>query len=316
MSNSKFPKITNTALKLDKLTKQYSLSAQNKNIYALDSVSFSIEKGSIVALLGPNGAGKSTLINILSGITNKTSGYAEINGYDIDKDVNLAKLSIGVVPQELVMDPYFTPRETLNFQSGYYGIKKQNYLTEELLKKLSLSDKSNSYVRFLSGGMKRRLMIAKAMVHSPPILILDEPTAGVDVNLRQTLWDSIKKLNQKGTTILITTHYLEEAESLCNEVIMIDKGKVLVKGKIKKLLENIDIKSIEIYLDSEIKVLPLELKKYGFIKKNSKCLSIDYKPSQTSIEKILNIILTNKIQIKDITTIEPSLEDLFNNLLK
>ncbi|MBF96136.1 MAG: multidrug ABC transporter ATP-binding protein [Pelagibacterales bacterium] len=315
MFKKKILRVNSKALQIEKLTKNYTVNNKNQASTALDNVSFSIEKGSMIALLGPNGAGKSTLINILSGITNKSSGKASINGFDIDNNINEAKLSIGVVPQELVMDPYFTPRETLNFQSGYYGIKKKDYITEELLYKLNLLEKADSYVRFLSGGMKRRLMIAKAMVHSPPILILDEPTAGVDVNLRQRLWDSIKELNRKGTTILLTTHYLEEAESLCKEVIMIDKGKIIIKGEIKKLLENIDLKSISIFIENEIKQLPKDLKKLGVLLKNKKCLTLDYKPSDTSIEKILNIILRNNIQIKDIVTSEPSLEDLFNNLV-
>ncbi|PPR27299.1 MAG: Doxorubicin resistance ATP-binding protein DrrA [Alphaproteobacteria bacterium MarineAlpha9_Bin4] len=315
MFKKKILRVNSKALQIEKLTKNYTVNNKNQASNALDNVSFSIEKGSMIALLGPNGAGKSTLINILSGITNKSSGKASINGFDIDNNINEAKLSIGVVPQELVMDPYFTPRETLNFQSGYYGIKKKDYITEELLYKLNLLEKADSYVRFLSGGMKRRLMIAKAMVHSPPILILDEPTAGVDVNLRQRLWDSIKELNRKGTTILLTTHYLEEAESLCKEVIMIDKGKIIIKGEIKKLLENIDLKSISIFIENEIKQLPKDLKKLGVLLKNKKCLTLDYKPSDTSIEKILNIILRNNIQIKDIVTSEPSLEDLFNNLV-
>ena len=304
------------ALQIKKLTKNYVFGAKKKKITALDNVTFSVAKGSMVALLGPNGAGKSTLINILSGITNKSSGNAIINGFDIDKSVNQAKRSIGVVPQELVIDPYFTPRETLNFQSGYYGIRKTNYLTEELLEKLSLSEKANSYVRFLSGGMKRRLMIAKAMVHSPPILILDEPTAGVDVNLRQLLWDSIKELNTKGTTILLTTHYLEEAEHLCKDVIMINKGKILIKGKIKNLLKNIDLKSISIFVENDINKLPKELKGFGFFLKSKKCLSIDYQPSQTPIEKLLKMIFKHQIKVKDIITNEPSLEDLFNYFVK
>ena len=308
--------LDNKALEVNKLTKKYFYKSLNKKISALDEVTFSIEKGSMIALLGPNGAGKSTLINILAGITNKSSGKAFINGFDLDKFVNEAKLSIGVVPQELVMDPYFTPRETLNFQSGYYGVKKKNYITEKLLEKLSLKDKADSYVRYLSGGMKRRLMIAKAMVHSPPLLILDEPTAGVDVNLRQTLWDSIKELNSKGTTILLTTHYLEEAENLCKDVVMINKGKIVIQGEIKKLLNNIDLKSVNIYIENNIKKLPYELSSFGFSLKNDNCLLIDYRPSETSMEKILNIIFKNDIKIKDIITSEPSLEDLFNNFLK
>jgi len=308
--------LDNKALEVNKLTKKYFYKSLNKKISALDEVTFSIEKGSMIALLGPNGAGKSTLINILAGITNKSSGKAFINGFDLDKAVNEAKLSIGVVPQELVMDPYFTPRETLNFQSGYYGVKKKNYITEKLLEKLSLKDKADSYVRYLSGGMKRRLMIAKAMVHSPPILILDEPTAGVDVNLRQTLWDSIKELNSKGTTILLTTHYLEEAENLCKDVVMIDKGKIVIQGEIKKLLKNIDLKSVNIFTENKIKKLPNELSNFGFSLKNDKCFLINYRPSKTSMENILNLILKNNIIIKDIVTTEPSLEDLFNHLVQ
>ncbi|MEC8099868.1 MAG: ABC transporter ATP-binding protein [Pseudomonadota bacterium] len=304
------------ALLIENLSKEYYINADKRIINALDSVSFSIKKGSMVALLGPNGAGKSTLINILAGITNKTSGKVLINGYNINTHLNKAKSSIGVVPQELVMDPYFTPRETLNFQSGYYGVKKKNYLTEQLLEKLNLFDKADSYVRFLSGGMKRRLMIAKAMVHSPPILILDEPTAGVDVNLRQLLWNSVKELNRRGTTILLTTHYLEEAENLCKDVIMIDKGKVLIEGEIKKLLRNIDFKSIKILIDNELQELPNELKQHGFNLNTKNSISLDYKPSQSSVERILNILFQNDIKIKDITTSEPSLEDLFNNVVK
>ena len=304
------------ALIVENLTKKYFNKSKDQTINALDNVTFSIEKGAIIALLGPNGAGKSTLINILAGITNKSSGKAIINGHDIDTSVNDAKLSIGVVPQELVMDPYFTPKETLNFQSGYYGVKKKFYKTNYLLKKLSLEEKADSYVRYLSGGMKRRLMIAKAMVHTPPILILDEPTAGVDVNLRQLLWDSVKELNRKGTTILLTTHYLEEAENLCKEVIMIDKGKVLINGKIKKLLKNIDLKSVKVLFENEILKLPSELKNFGFSLHDNHSLSIAYKPSAISIEKILNILMTNNVKIKDIITSEPSLEDLFNNLVK
>ena len=188
----------------------------------------------MIALLGPNGAGKSTLINILAGITNKSSGKAFINGFDLDKAVNKAKLSIGVVPQELVMDPYFTPRETLNFQSGYYGVKKKNYITETLLEKLSLKDKADSYVRYLIWRYEKKAYDSKGNGAFTTLLILDEPTAGVDVNLRQTLWDSIKELNRKGTTILLTTHYLEEAENLCKDVVMIDKGKIVIQGEIKK----------------------------------------------------------------------------------
>ena len=250
-------------LKIRNLSKTY-INNKNKKIRALKNISFKVKKGAMLALLGPNGAGKSTLINILAGIVNKSSGKAVINGFDIDKDVRSAKQSIGVVPQELVIDPYFTPKETLDFQAGYYGVKKSDRITNELLNRLKLEDKSQAYVRYLSGGMKRRLMIAKAMVHSPQVLILDEPTAGVDVSLRQLLWENIRQLNKQGITILITTHYLEEAESICDEVAIINKGEIVINGNIKNLVKKIDRKKLIIYSKS-IYRLPNTLKKLGFV---------------------------------------------------
>ena len=315
MYKKKDMEIKNKALILKNLTKTYKVESQKKFISALDNVTFSIEKGSMVALLGPNGAGKSTLINILSGIANKTSGNAIINGYDIDKSVNLAKRSIGVVPQELVIDPYFTPKETLEFQAGYYGIKKSNRITMQILRNLKLEDKAEAYVRHLSGGMKRRLMIAKAMVHSPQVLILDEPTAGVDVSLRELLWQNIKDLNKRGVTILITTHYLEEAEALCEDVAIINKGEIVINGNIKKLVKKIDKKILKVYSEN-FKILPSGLKNIGFKKYNSNEISIDYQPSKQSIDELLNEVVKYNIKIKDISVKDTTLEDLFKEIIR
>ncbi len=301
------------ALIIKNLYKSYP--TKKKKIKALNNFSLKVKKGSMLALLGPNGAGKSTLINILAGITNKSSGTVLVNGYNIDIHKRESKLSIGVVPQELVMDPYFTPEETLNFQSGYYGLKKSDYLTKILLKKLKLEDKADAYVRYLSGGMKRRLMIAKAMVHSPPILILDEPTAGVDVNLRQLLWENIKELNTKGTTILITTHYLEEAESLCDDVAIIDKGNIVVNGNIKDLIKSVDKKTINIFLSDTISKLPKSLIEQGFKLLNDRTIEVKYNPSKSNAGLLINKVVSNNLKIKDVSTIEANLEDLFNKIV-
>ena len=252
----------NNDIEIIKLNKTYFNDKKNK-VIALKNISLKVKKGSMLALLGPNGAGKSSLINILAGIANKTSGDVFINGRNHELEERAAKQSIGVVPQELVIDPYFTPKETLEFQAGYYGIKKSNRITMQLLRNLKLEDKASAYVRHLSGGMKRRLMIAKAMVHSPQVLILDEPTAGVDVSLRELLWQNIKDLNKKGVTILITTHYLEEAEALCNDVAIINKGEIVVNGNIKNLVKKIDKKVLKIYFD-KLLFLPNGLKKNRF----------------------------------------------------
>jgi len=300
-------------LEINRLSKVY-INKKIKTI-ALKEVSFNVKRGAMLALLGPNGAGKSTLINILAGIANKSSGSAHINGYNIDNDIRNAKASIGVVPQELVIDPYFTPKETLNFQAGYYGIRNPEKITNTLLERLKLKDKENAYVRHLSGGMKRRLMIAKAMVHSPQVLILDEPTAGVDVNLRQLMWNLIKELNSRGTTILITTHYIEEAEAICDDVAIINNGKIVVNGNIKKLIQNIDKKNLKIFLENKIMVLPEKLKKSGFKLINSNVLSLDYKPSKIATGELINKVLKSNLEIKDVTVNEAKLEDLFKQIV-
>ena len=304
----------NNDIEIIKLNKTY-FDDKNNKVTALKNISLKVKKGSMLALLGPNGAGKSTLINILAGIVNKTSGDVFINGNNYELEERAAKQSIGVVPQELVIDPYFTPKETLEFQAGYYGIKKSNRITMQLLKNLKLEDKANAYVRHLSGGMKRRLMIAKAMVHSPQVLILDEPTAGVDVSLRELLWQNIKDLNKRGVTILITTHYLEEAEALCEDVAIINKGEIVINGNIKKLVKKIDKKILKVYSEN-LKTLSSSLKNIGFKKLNRNEISIDYKPSKHSIDELISEVVKYNIKIKDISIKDTTLEDLFKEITR
>ena len=304
----------NNDIEIIKLNKTYLDDKKNK-VTALKNISLKVKKGSMLALLGPNGAGKSTLINILAGIVNKTSGDVFINGNNYELEERAAKQSIGVVPQELVIDPYFTPKETLEFQAGYYGIKKSNRITMQLLRNLKLEDKARAYVRHLSGGMKRRLMIAKAMVHSPQVLILDEPTAGVDVSLRELLWQNIKDLNKKGVTILITTHYLEEAEALCEDVAIINKGEIVINGNIKKLVKKIDKKILKVYSEN-LKTLPSSLKNIGFKKDKRNEISIDYKPSKHSIDELISEVVKYNIKIKDISIKDTTLEDLFKEITR
>ena len=304
----------NNDIEIIKLNKTYFDDKKNK-VTALKNISLKVKKGSMLALLGPNGAGKSTLINILAGIVNKTSGDVFINGNNYELEERAAKQSIGVVPQELVIDPYFTPKETLEFQAGYYGIKKSNRITLQLLKNLKLEDKARAYVRHLSGGMKRRLMIAKAMVHSPQVLILDEPTAGVDVSLRELLWQNIKDLNKKGVTILITTHYLEEAEALCEDVAIINKGEIVINGNIEKLVKKIDKKILKVYSEN-LETLPSSLKDIGFKKYNTNEILIDYKPSKHSIDELISEVVRYNIKIKDISIKDTTLEDLFKEITR
>ena len=304
----------NNDIEVIKLNKTYFDDKKNK-VTALKNISLKVKKGSMLALLGPNGAGKSTLINILAGIVNKTSGDVIINGSNYELEERAAKQSIGVVPQELVIDPYFTPKETLEFQAGYYGIKKSNRITMQILRNLKLEDKAEAYVRHLSGGMKRRLMIAKAMVHSPQVLILDEPTAGVDVSLRELLWQNIKDLNKRGVTILITTHYLEEAEALCEDVAIINKGEIVINGNIKKLVKKIDKKILKVYSEN-LKTLSSSLKNIGFKKLNRNEISIDYKPSKHSIDELISEVVKYNIKIKDISIKDTTLEDLFKEITR
>ena len=293
------------------LTKKYSSGSS----LALDHINLSINSGSIFGLLGPNGAGKSTFINILSGLTNKTSGKVNVCGVDLDEDPKTVRGNIGVVPQEINIDPFFSPIQIMDIQSGLYGVKKNMNRNLEILKDLDLLDKAKAYSRSLSGGMKRRLMVAKAMVHNPPLLILDEPTAGVDVELRGKLWDSIRNLNKQGVTIILTTHYLKEAEILCDRIAVINKGKVIACDKKDKFMQLLDEKELRIDFSEPLKSIPKEIKKYC-IKKNDKSLTLKFKKSKISTADIIKIFVEKKFKLKEISTKDSDLEDIFIKLLK
>ena len=293
------------------LTKKYSSGSS----LALDHINLSINSGSIFGLLGPNGAGKSTFINILSGLTNKTSGKVNICGVDLDEDPKTVRGNIGVVPQEINIDPFFSPIQIMDIQSGLYGVKKNMNRNLEILKDLDLLDKAKAYSRSLSGGMKRRLMVAKAMVHNPPLLILDEPTAGVDVELRGKLWDSIRNLNKQGVTIILTTHYLKEAEILCDRIAVINKGKVIACDRKDKFMQLLDEKELRIDFSEPLKSIPKEIKKYC-IEKNDKSLTLKFKKSKISTADIIKIFVEKKFKLREISTKDADLEDIFIKLLK
>jgi ABC-2 type transport system ATP-binding protein len=283
---------------------------------ALDRVDLEIPRGGIFGLLGPNGAGKSTLINILAQLVLKTEGSVKIWDIDLDRDPRHAAAAIGVVPQELNIDPFFTPHDLLDLQAGMYGVPKAERRTKELLAALSLTDKADSYARTLSGGMRRRLMVAKAMVHNPPVLVLDEPTAGVDVELRQQLWSYVRKLNAEGVTILLTTHYLEEAEELCDRIAIINRGKVIACESTGELLGRIDAKELVITLATETVELPAELQRFHPEIIAPKKLRLRYRPSETKVGEILDGLRAAGIAIQDLTTVETDLEDIFLQLTR
>ena len=280
---------------------------------ALKSVDLSISRGSIFGLLGPNGAGKSTLINILAGLVIKTSGSARIYGWDIIKDMRRARGSIGLVPQELNLDSFFTPREVMDLQAGFYGVPKNQRRTNEILGVLGLGDKADVYARSLSGGMRRRLQVAKALVHSPPVVVLDEPTAGVDVELRQALWKYMKELNDTGTTILLTTHYLEEAQQMCEEIAIINNGEIVAQDATKALLARLDRKEARITVDRDITTLPSGIPKkiVNAIIENHREILIQYSPSQIQMGPILDTIKSDGLIITDLSTRDTDLEEIF-----
>ena len=303
----------NFSIKAKNLNKTFK-NKKYKDIKALEGFDISIAKGSIYGLLGPNGAGKSTFINILGGLVIKDSGNVEICGLNIDTHSKESRKKIGIVPQELNIDPFFTPIELLELQAGLYGVKKKDRKSEEILNNVGLLEQRNAYARTLSGGMRRRLLVAKALVHDPEIIILDEPTAGVDVELRKNLWKYIKNLNQKGKTICLTTHYLEEAEILCDYITIIDKGKILASNTKNNLLNLIGKKTVSFMLNSKIK-LPLELERYNPTL-NEKELLINYDKKDTTLKEIIDILNRSKISFYEINTYESDLEDVFINLIK
>ena len=305
------------AIEITNLNKIYKRNLKSPTKEALKNISFSIKKGSIFGLLGPNGAGKSTIINILAGLINKTSGKVKIAGIDIDENSIQSKFKIGIVPQELIIDPFFNVYETLEIYAGYYGITKNNRRTDEIINALGLQDKAKSTPRSLSGGMRRRLLVAKALVHNPDILVLDEPTAGVDVELRNQLWNYVLKLNQAGTTILLTTHYLEEAEKLCDEIAIINKGELIAYDSKDNLMKILSNKQIIISTEYEINIAQLseKLSDLQVKKLNNSKISINYDPEKIDVENILKIIYDNGIHIKDIATQQPDLEEIFKHII-
>ncbi len=306
---------SNVAISVRDLNKIYGVGSKNEKV-ALNNISLQVKKGSIFGLLGPNGAGKSTFINILADLVRKTSGHIDIFGMSHHENLKDVKKLMGIVPQELNIDPFFTPYELLEIQAGLFGVPKKNRRTNEILKLLALEDKSHAYARTLSGGMRRRLLIAKAMVHDPEILILDEPTAGVDVELRANLWTNINKLNNEGKTIIITTHYLHEAEELCNEIAIIDNGNLITKDTTSNIKSLIDRKQIIISLDGKNFNLDPIMGLDVDCEIDSDYLIINYKPSEISFNKILDALQLSKIQVKDLTINETNLEDVFLKLTK
>jgi ABC-2 type transport system ATP-binding protein len=305
--------MTSHAIEITGLKKTYRDRKTGEEKAAMHGVDLTIPRGSFFGLLGPNGAGKSTLINILAGTVLKTSGTAIIDGHDITRDRKAASRAIGIVPQELVLDTFFTVRQALEITAGYYGIPKDQRRTDEIIDAMGLRDKADSPSRRLSGGMRRRLLIGKALVHTPPVLVLDEPTAGVDVELRRSLWDYVRKLNKAGTTILLTTHYLEEAEELCDEIAIINKGNVIARDTTAALMGGVDSKQVVFTLSAPITAVPA-----GFDDMQAEAvggkLVIKYQPSTARMDDILARVSKSELVIRDISTKEVELEDLFITL--
>jgi ABC-2 type transport system ATP-binding protein len=298
------------AIRIESLTKVYEGGK-----LALDAVSFDVPRGQIFGLLGPNGAGKSTLINILAGLVTKTGGKAVVWGFDIDAHPRNAKRSIGVVPQEIIFDPFFTPRETLEIQAGLYGIAQSQRRTDELLAAMHLGDKANAYSRTLSGGMKRRLLVAKAMVHSPPILVLDEPTAGVDVELRRQLWDYVRSLNRQGVTVVLTTHYLEEAEELCDRIAIINHGKVIANEPTRELVAKAQEKAVVVTIDRDLDHVPANERFDNIVLLDERTLEISYRKDKVNAGQVLSALTADGLGIVDVSTRDPDLEDVFLSLV-
>jgi len=297
------------AISIRDLAKTYEGGKQ-----ALDGVSFDVPQGGIFGLLGPNGAGKSTLINIMAGMVMKSAGSISIWGHDIDRDHRNAKVSIGIVPQEVVFDPFFTPFEVLENQAGLWGVAKTLRRSEELLKAVHLGDKRDAYSRTLSGGMKRRLLIAKAMVHSPPVLVLDEPTAGVDVELRRQLWELVSELNADGVTVVLTTHYLEEAEELCDRIAIINHGQLITNRPTRELVDMTREKVVVLTLDRDIAEMPSHPAFIKCAKAADRVLEITYNKDRVTAGQVLSNLQSQGFVIEDVTTREADLEDVFVQL--
>jgi len=302
-------------LSVKNLNKIY-LKNTSKSVHALKNLNLEVKEGEIFGLLGPNGAGKSTFINILAGTTIKTSGNVDVWGFNLDKNPRQVRASIGIVPQEVNVDPFFSPRKLLELQAGLYGIKKKDRITDTILKLVSLENQANSYTRSLSGGMKRRLLVAKALVHQPPIIILDEPTAGVDVELRSNLWKNVKSLNKQGVTIILTTHYLLEAEEMCDRIGILNKGNLVALDSTKNLLKRIQTKIVTFVVNGKVNIENQSLKSLNVIDNQPGQLIVSYEKSLLNIEELINYINKQNIKISDISTDDGNLEDVFVRLTK
>ena len=308
--------MTKNVLTVENLTKIYSNSKTKKENKALSNLNFEVKQGEVFGLLGPNGAGKTTFLSILGGTVIKTAGNINVWGFDLDKNPRQVRASLGIVPQEVNLDAFFSPQQLLELQAGLYGIKKKDRITDLILKMVALDDKANAYSRSLSGGMKRRLLIAKAMVHQPPILILDEPTAGVDVELRNNLWENVKELNKEGVTIILTTHYLLEAQEMCDRIAILDKGNLVALDTTERLLARIQTKKIKFKvkdfdLNNKLAMKGIE---FNIISKNM--IRVSYKKNSLDFTEIINYLNKNNIKIEDISTDDGDLEDVFVQLTK
>tara|TARA_Y100000590_G_C15565554_1_gene956498 strand:- start:79 stop:1008 length:930 start_codon:yes stop_codon:yes gene_type:complete len=305
----------NNALKVEKLTKTY-VNKSSSRIEALNNLNLEVKQGEIFGLLGPNGAGKTTFINILAGTVIKNSGKVNVWGFDLDKDSRHVRSSIGIVPQEVNLDAFFSPRSLLELQAGLYGIKKKDRITDTILKLVSLEKQSNSYARSLSGGMKRRLLIAKAMVHRPPILVLDEPTAGVDVELRKNLWSNVRALNKQGVTIILTTHLMYEAEEMCDRIAILNKGNLITLDTTNNLLDSIKYKKIIFKVKKIFEIDQQNLNGIKFSNNSINEITALYERKKHKIDEIINKVKSAGMEIYDISTDEGNLEDVFIDLTK
>ena len=303
--------MTQHAIEIEGLKKTYSGGKD-----ALKGINLTVPRGSVFGLLGPNGAGKSTLINILAGLVTKSAGKVTIWGWDQDVNPRQSRAAIGVMPQELNLDPFFTPRGALEVQAGLYGVPKAQRRSDEILEMIGLTDKAEAYARTLSGGMRRRLLLGKALVHHPHVLVLDEPTAGVDIELRQMLWTNVRKLNrEEGMTIILTTHYLEEAEEMCDEIAIINHGEVVARDSTSNLLGALDAKTMVIQPDSAVGQLP-EVDGIGVTTRDDGTIAVTYRARQTSAEDVLSMLRDNGVRIRDVRTEQADLEDVFLSLTR
>lgn len=306
--------MSQNAIELEGLTKTYAARGNQPATHALKGIDLTIPAGSIFGLLGPNGAGKSTLINILAGLVIKNSGRVRIWGFDQDVNPRQSRAAIGVMPQELNLDPFFSARGAMEVQAGLYGVPKSQRRTDEILKLVGLTDKADAYSRSLSGGMRRRLLLGKALVHTPQVLVLDEPTAGVDIELRQMLWRNVRKLNEQGMTIILTTHYLEEAEAMCDEIAIINHGEVVVRDTTAALLGRLDAKTLVITPEAPPSGPLPDIPNVEVTTRANGALAFTYRRSQTSPGAILDAVRAAGMTLRDVATEEPDLQDVFLSL--